>query len=406
MIPSHILGIDIGSVTVGAVAVSPRKKIVSEACAFHHGSIAGTLRHILSDFNLAAIVAVAATNSTPKILKTSKKYDNRVCIITACRHFHGKIGSILLVGGEKFGLIQFDDKGNYLHFKANTPCAAGTGSFLDQQAARLNLNGIQQLSEIAFNNTGVVPKIASRCAVFAKTDLVHAQQEGCTMAEICDGLCHGLAKNIVDTAFAGESPNDPIIFTGGVSRNRAVVQHIERLIGRKVIVEKTLYGAAGAALNLIEERAAGNRYAVSGRTLYASVDQLIIQRPVKRSYDHPPLELKHSSYPDFDSHAHYEFKSIDSENRYPVEVDIYETLAPGKLYPVALGIDVGSTSTKAGRILHPHSRKAGCGGAEPFRCRFRYDAKKREFPSGRRCRHNRIGTKICRENHRCRSHYR
>jgi len=174
--------------------------------------------------------------------------------------FMKKSVQILLVGGEKFGLIQFDADGNYLHFKANTSCAAGTGSFLDQQAARLNLAGIEQLSEIAFKNTGVIPKIASRCAVFAKTDLVHAQQEGYTLAEICDGLCHGLAKNIVDTAFVGEKPNDPVIFTGGVSRNRAVVRHIENMIGLKVIVEKTLYGAAGAALNLLQDMSEGRTY--------------------------------------------------------------------------------------------------------------------------------------------------
>ena len=48
---------------------------------------------------------------------------------------------------------------------------------------------------------GPPPKIASRCAVFAKTDLIHAQQEGHSLGAICDGLCKGLAKNITDTLF-------------------------------------------------------------------------------------------------------------------------------------------------------------------------------------------------------------
>jgi activator of 2-hydroxyglutaryl-CoA dehydratase len=112
---------------------------------------------------------------------------------------HNKIGSILVVGGEKFGLIRLDESGNYLGFKSNTGCAAGTGSFLDQQARRLNLKGSAELSSLACSNSGPVPKIASRCAVFAKTDLVHAQQEGCSLAQICDGLCLGLARNIFDT---------------------------------------------------------------------------------------------------------------------------------------------------------------------------------------------------------------
>ena len=155
-----------------------------------------------------------------------------------------------MVGGEKFGLIQFDTRGNYQHYKANTSCAAGTGSFLDQQAERLNLSGSAELSEIAMQNRGPVPKIASRCAVFAKTDLVHAQQEGYRLEQICDGLCLGLAKNIADTLFSGRIPPDPIIFTGGVARNRAVVRHMQALTGKTIIAGDThLYGAIGAALH-------------------------------------------------------------------------------------------------------------------------------------------------------------
>ena len=347
MIPANILGIDIGSVSICIAELSPEKDLIRKSYGFHRGAIKDALKVMLDGFNLSEISAVAATTSTPSILKLNRKYDNRVSVITACRHFHGEIGSILLVGGEKFGLIQFDADGNYLHFKANTSCAAGTGSFLDQQAARLKLAGIEQLSEIAFNNTGVIPKIASRCAVFAKTDLVHAQQEGYTLAEICDGLCHGLAKNIVDTAFVGEKPNGPVIFTGGVSRNRAVVRHIEDMIGLKVIVEKTLYGAAGAALNLLQDMSSDRMVPTIAGTRISSVDELLIQRPVNKVYYHAPLTLQLSDYPDFDSSDHYEFQWVDSENPYPVEVDIYQNLDPGALHKIYLGIDIGSTSTKA-----------------------------------------------------------
>jgi predicted CoA-substrate-specific enzyme activase len=347
MNPTNILGIDIGSVAISIAELSPEKDLIKESYEFHHGAISDSLKVMLGDFDLSGISAVAATTSTPSILKVDRKYDNRVSIIAACRHFHGKIGSILLVGGEKFGLIQFDADGNYLHFKANTACAAGTGSFLDQQAARLNLTCIGQLSEIAVNNKGMIPKIASRCAVFAKTDLVHAQQEGYALAEICDGLCHGLAKNIVDTAFVGEKPNGPLIFTGGVSRNRAVVRHIEDMIGLKVVVEKTLYGAAGAALNLLEDRSSDRLHPVTFGPGISSIEKLLIHPPLNKTYYHPPLTLQLSDYPDFDSSDHYEFQWADSENPYPVEVDIYQKLDPGVLYTIYLGIDIGSTSTKA-----------------------------------------------------------
>jgi predicted CoA-substrate-specific enzyme activase len=347
MTPANILGIDIGSVSISIAELSPKKEIIKKSYGFHCGAINETLKMMLGSSNLSEICAVAATTSTPSMLKANRKYDNRVSIIAACRHFHEEIGSILLVGGEKFGLIQFDDSGNYIHFKANTACAAGTGSFLDQQAARLNLASIEQLSEIAFSNKGVIPKIASRCAVFAKTDLVHAQQEGYTLAEICDGLCHGLAKNIVDTVFVGERPNGPVIFTGGVSKNRAVIRHIEDMIGLNVIVETTLYGAAGAALNLLQDMSSNRVYPVTIATDISSADGLLTSRPVTKSYYHPPLTLQLSDYPDFDNNDQYEFQWADSENPYSVEVDIYQKLHPGALYKIYLGIDIGSTSTKA-----------------------------------------------------------
>ena len=244
-----ILGIDIGSVSISVAVTSPDKAIIKTAYQFHHGHIEETFTRILNDLDPGCICGIAATYSTPRIIKANRRYDNRVAVIEAARHFHQEIGAILVVGGEAFGLIGFDEYGRYRRFKTNTSCAAGTGSFLDQQAQRLNLKGAKALSEKAFSNRESVPKIASRCAVFAKTDLVHAQQEGYTLEQICDGLCYGLAKNIVDTLSMDKDLFDPVIFTGGVSRNRAVVRHIRSITGKEILVDETgVYGAVGAAL--------------------------------------------------------------------------------------------------------------------------------------------------------------
>ncbi|MBT8367290.1 MAG: CoA activase, partial [Deltaproteobacteria bacterium] len=215
----HILGVDIGSVAIAVVALNSRQEIVQSAYEFHHGNPAQNLKKILNQFELQAVGGIAATAATPSILQVTQRYDSRVAVMKAVHRGHDQVGSILMVGGEKFGLIRLDETGNYLGFKSNTGCAAGTGSFLDQQAQRLNLSGAAELSRLACRNKGPTPKIASRCAVFAKTDLVHAQQEGCTLAEICDGLCLGLARNIFNTLFTVQDFLGPIIFTGGVSLN-------------------------------------------------------------------------------------------------------------------------------------------------------------------------------------------
>ncbi|MBI5665307.1 MAG: CoA activase [Nitrospirae bacterium] len=352
---SNILGIDIGSVSISIVEMNPEKEVVKTAYGFHHGNIIDTLKKLLKDFDLAGICGIASTSSTPSVIKANSRYDNRISIITAARHFHEKVGAILIVGGEKFGLISFDENGNYRNFKSNSSCAAGTGSFLDQQARRLNLSGIEELSRIAFNNKGTIPKIATRCAVFAKTDLVHAQQEGYSLEEICDGLCYGLAKNIVDTLIKGEQTNPPVIFTGGVSRNRAVARHIQSIIGLNIIADELsyLYGAIGAGLNLLDEPIRRDKTDIN------SVDDIIIHMPLKKKHYYEPLSLKLSDYPDFSSVEKYEYTAFGPEGMYPVEVDIYEHILPLNKYEVYMGIDIGSTSTKA--ILVDRNRKVLAG---------------------------------------------
>ena len=340
---NSVLGIDIGSVSISLAQITSEKDIIKTAYVFHYGDMTQALKTAFDEFDFSNISAIATTSSTPSILKTTHLYDNQICIITAAKHFYHRIGSILIVGGEKFGLILFDERGNYLNYKTNTSCAAGTGSFLDQQAGRLNLEGIEQLSQIAYNNIGKIPKIASRCAVFAKTDLINAQQEGYSLAEISDGLCYGLAKNIVNTIYKRKKLSSPLLFCGGVSKNRSVVGHVRELIGMDIIIHDMshLFGALGAAFALIDE---GNS---DERLSYAAVSDIFAPQVKKKKFYYPPLTLKLTNYPDFHSHEKYEYTSRQRKSQFAVEIDIYMDLLSSCPYDVYIGIDIGSTSTKA-----------------------------------------------------------
>ncbi len=339
---SNILGMDIGSVSISLAEITPDKQIWKTSYEFHHGNIRETLIHMLEKYDLTGICGIASTSSTPLIVKVNQRYDNRIAVMKACDHFHGPVQAILIVGGEKFGLIRFDDNGNYREFKANTSCAAGTGSFLDQQAGRLGLKNTEELSELAFTNIGSVPQIASRCAVFAKTDLVHAQQEGFALSQICDGLCRGLAKNIVDTLFAGESFRGKIVFTGGVAKNRSVVRHISSLIDQEMVVGKTFYGAAGAALHLLDE------LLLKDRIRFFSVADVLISKKSGKRWFYPPLKIQDTSYPDFSGIESFEYVPSDIQSRSDskVEIDLYENMNNTR-QEAYLGMDIGSTSTKA-----------------------------------------------------------
>ena len=338
-----MVGIDIGSVSVAVVEVAPGGEILHSAYRMHGGHTGEILAGVLREMRLDRIAGLAATTATLPWIKHGRQYDPRLAVIRAARQFYPALGAILLVGGERFGLIRFDADGQYHGFKANSACAAGTGSFLDQQALRLGLADSAALADLALKNKGVVPKIASRCAVFAKTDLIHAQQEGYPLEAICDGLCYGLAKNIVDTLFASDPVLNPILFVGGVSKNQAVAAHIQRLLGQPIAVHSHghLFGALGAALSLDDE-------GPLRKPLHPiSVEDLLRTGTPPKSYYYGPLTLRLSDYPDFDDHATYLFTSGEHSAFQAVEVDDYAGRSAQSDQDAYLGVDIGSTSTKA-----------------------------------------------------------
>ncbi|MDD4143680.1 MAG: acyl-CoA dehydratase activase [Prolixibacteraceae bacterium] len=338
---NYYLGIDIGSVAISVAVIDDQNRIKHIVYSFHNGRITEKLQKLPGEINLNKVKAIGYTSSTSPLIHHGKKVDSRVAYISAAKFLHPEVRSLLIIGAEKFGLVTFYENGDYRNYKSNTSCAAGTGNFLDQQAERLNLPGISEFSKIAFQNKGSFPKIASRCAVFAKTDLIHAQQEGYSLSEICDGLSYGVAKNIVDTVFNNHQGSN-VVAAGGVALNKAVIRHIEQLTKLTVTVDEyaNCYGAIGAALNCKDE---------SGIIDFRlkNIQDIISSEKKEKKYYYPPLQLKISAYPNFENHRKYEFKSRFFPAMKPVEVDDYSFQRNKITEHVIIGIDIGSTSTKA-----------------------------------------------------------
>ena len=343
-IPDSVLGIDIGSVSLGIVQLDRQGNILKRFCQPHRGKVRDVISRASENFDLDSISAIACTSSSGCLDKNLVKFCNtQVAIITAARHICPDAVSVLHIGAEKFMLIVLDSDGKYRSAKINSSCAAGTGSFLDQQALRLNLSGVDELCERAARNTAEIPVIASRCAVFSKTDIIHAQQRGFSVDSICDSLCKGLAENISNTVFTGEQHASPLIMTGGVSRNSVVRAYLEKQLGTRFLYssDSYLFGAIGAGLMLI-----GGKSGLLPARLKSLNDILANAVPDKQFF-HKPLALNLSDYPSFSGWESYRLKAVISGHAAEVEADIYSELARGKNYKVFAGIDIGSTSTKA-----------------------------------------------------------
>ena len=352
----HILGVDIGSVSIATALVDAGGLLVYRDYRFHSGRIYETLRDCLAaaDAQIAALgvdpalVRVAMTAGSPDMIESVDRVDWMSANVAAHRRFHPESRALLVVGGERFALIRFDRAGAYQSSRGNSSCAAGTGGFLDQQARRLGLPDAGALAACALRNDGTRPRVASRCAVFAKTDLIHAQQEGYSLPEICDGLCEGLVRNLVDALVAAPLRDGPVVFAGGVALNGAVVSHVAAALDRRVVVPDyaPVFAAIGAAVESL-----ANTHAPAGDVAVAhAADRatLLVDRlrdsGAERAYYYPPLR-EPTGYPDFAAHERFVFTpTIDGADA--VEVDRYAAAGPGAdgLY---LGIDIGSTSTKA-----------------------------------------------------------
>ena len=130
----------------------------------------------------------------------------------------------------------------------NTLCAAGTGSFLSSQAKRLGID-INDFSNMALLSNNPV-KIAARCTVFAESDLIHKANSGYKKEDIVAGLCKSIVLNYLNNVGKGKKIDEPIVFQGGVSKNKGVLKYFKEVLRQDIIVDDNshLMGAIGIAI--------------------------------------------------------------------------------------------------------------------------------------------------------------
>ena len=139
-----------------------------------------------------------------------------------------------------------------LDYERNGDCAAGTGSFIDQQAARLNFQ-VKDIGPMVIKADSAA-NIAGRCSVFAKSDMVHAQQRGFSPASIFKGLCEAVVRNYKGTVLRGKTLVPKIAFVGGLAANQGVVKAMYKTLNLGLdelhIPQAHAYaGAFGCVLN-------------------------------------------------------------------------------------------------------------------------------------------------------------
>ncbi|MBT3272704.1 MAG: CoA activase, partial [Spirochaetales bacterium] len=324
------LGIDIGSISINTVLMDDNGKVTENRYNYCHGRPFHVLREILSDFEARDIEIgkIAATGTGGKLatdLLGGRFVNEIVAQSSAVSVLYPEARTIIEMGGEDSKLILMGANGTKSQsqlsdFSMNSICAAGTGSFLDQQAKRINVSIEKEFGELALKSESP-PRIAGRCSVFAKSDMIHLQQIATPVHDIVAGLCFAVARNFKSNLARGKVIEKPVIFQGGVASNAGMVRAFREIMelqdGELIIPEfNASMGAIGA--------------------LFHSLDQPEEEKPFQglTNLDSYLLEVEG----DADSHP-----PLDRQTR-EINKQIF-SLNGQKQTEVFLGLDVGSLST-------------------------------------------------------------
>lgn len=327
------LGIDIGTTFIKVCILNSNQDIQKKWYIRHYFEPIRALLSIIDEIRYYKPDRFNITGSAGDILKSVSKdikpLDVTASNIAFASHFYKDIRHIIDIGAGSLSYIRLNKRGELEGITTNSLCAAGTGSFVDEQLSRLGLN-YEVVS--SFKRIENPPSIATRCAVFAKSDITHRQQEGYSKEESYSGLCKGLATTIFQSLMRGKVVNEEVLILGGLTLNSKVMYWLNKALNGHIIISDNseVSAAIGSALLTIRD---GGYPFDRINTLFDTNN--IIKKTQKLR---PPLKLNLSRFPEDSSEIFY----VDNNG---TEVRIYHDISNKKINAY-LGMDIGSTSTK------------------------------------------------------------
>jgi predicted CoA-substrate-specific enzyme activase len=366
------VGIDIGTVSVkGAIVGDPEDRPLLQQleqigsysfCPASQALLLSSYRRTLGNpVGVAQAILAALRGAVPnlpsnRILVTGsgarllqahepiERVNDFKALATAVAFMHPEVATVFEMGGESSRFLRLavdpaTGQPAILDYETNGDCAAGTGAFMDQQAHRLRYR-VEEVGGIALTAPSAA-RIAGRCSVFAKSDMIHAQQKGATPPQILRGLCDAVARNFKGSISKGKPVVPPVAFVGGLARNAGIAQSLRELYkldeGQFLAPDAApWYGAIGAALLCARPALGGGSHA---RLTIESQAPSPINGTGSDGATARPLSLENVLL-------------LRDRVRPP------QLPAPGAQEEAYLGIDIGSVSTNlvvlnaGGNVLH------------------------------------------------------
>lgn len=326
------VGMDIGSISINTVVMDASKSIRESSYTYCRGrpfhELLRLLEELLERYRGEVLLRPVFTGSGGPLaarLLGGRFVNEIVAQAASVVALHPRARSVIEIGGEDSKLIRLapdgriDGASRLRDFAMNSLCAAGTGSFLDQQASRMGLSIVDEFGELALRSSRP-PRIAGRCSVFAKSDMIHLQQIATPVHDIVAGLCFAVARNFKSNLAHGREIEPPVVFQGGVAANAGMVRAFREVLsladGQLIIPRyHASMGAIGALLCTFDD--------IDGRLGDLSPLRAHLADRSPQGNSHPPLEAPQGA---------------------PLTRAVGRA-GEGAPLPVSLGLDVGSLST-------------------------------------------------------------
>ena len=326
------VGLDVGSTTVKIAVMNENKEILYKDYRRHFSDTKNTICKMLEELNnvypntsFTLALTGSGAMSASKFLGV-----NFIQEVVSCKRaverYIPETDVVIELGGEDAKIIYFDTS---IEQRMNGTCAGGTGAFIDQMASLLHTD-TAGLNEMAKNHTTIYP-IASRCGVFAKTDIQPLINDGAAKEDIAASIFQAVVNQTISGLACGRPIRGKVAFLGGpltyLPELRTRFIETLNLKDDEIIIppEAHLLVALGAALDSFKDNL------ITNEELTKKIENLKISKDTTTN----PIE------PLFNSNTEYEEFKERHSNASVSKKDIanYE----GDLF---LGIDAGSTTTK------------------------------------------------------------
>lgn len=257
----YVAGIDSGSTSTDVVILNPEGRIVAgKIIPTGGGATVSAQECLLSALDDAGIsreniVRIVTTGYGRAYIDTKDESITEItCHAKGAHYLNPNVRTVIDIGGQDIKAIAIDEHGAVKNFLMNDKCAAGTGRFLELMASTLGLS-LGEMSKKGLEWKENV-SISSMCTVFAESEVVSLVAQNKAKEDIIHGLNVSVASKVIALVQRlGRENQKEYILTGGVSKNRGVLNALEEKLGETIHVyeESQICGALGAALFALEE---------------------------------------------------------------------------------------------------------------------------------------------------------